>query len=682
MKKVLFVGEHPLGHTGNGKMMRALLSQLDTEEYTPSCFVFESSADPTPRLFDCLPVNIVAVSQWDMDSTMAKLLNIAQRAELDYMVFVGVDVWYYSRIYPQLRELAFKRSFKFVQIFPYDIQALRSDWVEWINNIDYPYVYSRYGYDKLKGVVPNLKYFRPPFDMPDIWKPVDEEEKNVLRKKLFPSITEEDFLFAAIGPNQIRKDYPRLIKAFSMIKEEQPNAKLYLHCNSVGAYNIIQTAEDYGLQSGDLIMRKEGVHYAATDMPNLYHAFDCFVNCSLQEGLSWTTLEAMLCGIPVIASNSTAHIELLDDAGALVRCEDLTYLPLFGKRGETLIEAFACNPQDIAEAMDRVMTNKLVRDRMTLFGRDFGLQWLEDVSDINNVLEEVLEVERVIPVEEKTLAILFAQHSAGGDVLMTTRCLKGLKERHPDLPLHYMTQPQYVDIVADNPLIDMVIPEWDESQLKKYRIVYNPHGERILPGQWGRNANSILADFYWRVLYLDRPDDFYIHKEKPPNRLALPEVPFCVVHTTGGDSHFRTYKYMANVCKYLEAKGYPTIQIGGPDDYPAGASFDWRGLRRTQDAWIMSKARFAVTVDSFHSHLAGALGVSQVALYGSGNASVCQPKQVGGTLICLSPDYIMDCQGLGPCSGSVRDCAVPCTSSHSPGKILKAIDQIIRREGK
>jgi len=700
MKKILFVGEHPLGPTGNGKMLRAILSQLDTKEYVASCFVFDQSIGPND-LFAYLPMNVISSTSVDMELTMRQLFATVEKGDIDYLVFVGVDLWYYCRMYEELRQFAKEQDFKFVHIFPYDIPTLRSDWVKWINMIDYPYVYSRYGYDMLKDEVPNLKYYRPAFQMPEIWKPVDEEGKREVRKQLFPTVADDEFLFGFIGPNQVRKDPARLIRAFSIVKDLHPNAKLYMHCNAAGSYNLIQTAEDCGLESGDFIMKKEGSLYVAADMPKLYQSFDCFMNCSLQEGLSWTTLEAMLCGIPVIASDSTAHKELLDGAGTLVPCNDLTYIPLYGKRGQTQMEAFACNPEEIANAMNVMMVDKLVRDRCTLFGRDFATAWLEDVSSINDLLEEVGESEKIV-VQEQVPAILFAQHSAAGDILMTTRCLKGLKDRHPGFSLHYMTQKKYANVLEGNPLIDKVI-EWDDSQLQKYQFPYNPHGEVILPGHWGRNSNSILADFYWKVLNLDEPDDFYIQKDKPeyietfedtddlgfwerdkvPARLErIFTSPFCVVHTTGGDPQFRTYKYMADVCKGLKDLGFPTVQLGGPDDFPAGADYDFRGQKFTEDAWVMSKARFAVTIDSFHAHLAGALGVSQVVLFGSGNAAVCQPKQVGGNLICLSPDYVRDCQGLGPCSASVRDCAIPCTGSHSPDDILSAIEELIRMEEK
>jgi ADP-heptose:LPS heptosyltransferase len=95
----------------------------------------------------------------------------------------------------------------------------------------------------------------------------------------------------------------------------------------------------------------------------------------------------------------------------------------------------------------------------------------------------------------------------------------------------------------------------------------------------------------------------------------------------------------------------------------------------------MAQACLAVTVDSFMSHLAGAMGVSQVCLFGCGNAHVVQPEQVSGRLVCLEPDYLMDCPGLGPCSGQVRDCPVPCMGVHDPAAIVDKLAEIERAIG-
>jgi len=292
--------------------------------------------------------------------------------------------------------------------------------------------------------------------------------------------------------------------------------------------------------------------------------------------------------------------------------------------------------------------------------------------------------------QEKKKRVLYVQHSSAGDILMTTRVLKGLKERYR-VPLDYMTQKKYMDIVTGNPYISKVL-EWDEETASDYLYVLNPHKERILPGHWGRNCNSILADFYWKILMVE-PDGFFIEKVRPSTEIAdeiesvaknaldrytnLDEgKPIAVVHTTGGDPHFRTYKYMSDVCKVLKEK-YTTVQLGGDIDFPAEADINLCGkLTFRETAWVMDHAVVAVTVDSFLSHLAGILGVSQVCLFGSGNVFVVRPKQMKGHLSCLVPDYVRDCQGLGPCSGVVRNCAVPCTSIHNPKTILFEIKKM------
>ena len=267
---------------------------------------------------------------------------------------------------------------------------------------------------------------------------------------------------------------------------------------------------------------------------------------------------------------------------------------------------------------------------------------------------------------------------------MTTKCFKGLRERYDGRPLVYMTQRQYVDIVEGNPYLKKVIV-WDEAEFNSYRFRLNPHQERILPGHWGRNCNTILSDFYWKILMV-KPDSIFIDKVEPEEHirdLVLSVITngkkLCIVHTTGGDPSFRTYQYMNHVCQDLRDDFY-TIQVGSSTDYEAAADLDLRGkLSFRQTAWVMQQSVLSINVDSFVSHLAGATGVSQIVLFGSGNAFVVRPDQTKGELICMVPDYIMDCPGLGPCSGSIRNCPAPCTGVHNPKEIVSQVRQLQNR---
>lgn len=680
-KRVLFVGEHPIGGTGNSKMLRALLSNIDEEKYEPACFVVDVGLiDFSKTLFNPLPIGIFISRPNNPIWNGEELLRAINLSDIDFLIMVGIDIWRYCNVYPRIKELARERKFTFIHIFPYDLQNVRLDWVDWINQIDVPCVYSRYGYEMLENYVPNLRYFRPSFQKPDMWKPLDPEKVERLRRNSFPSVPEDGFIYGFVGQNQVRKDIPGLLKAFSIVRNNIENVYLYMHTTKEGEYNIVQMAEDFGIHKGELLLKADNVSFYADQMPLLYNCFDCLVNCTMQEGLSWTVIEAMLCGIPIIASDSTAHTELVEGAGILVRCEERSYIVSIGKRGWTHIDAKTCDPEDVANAMVRIATDEGLNNLMKIQSRDFGEDWLEECSDINELLESVSEIKAIEIKKEILPAILFAQKSSGGDVLMTTRCFQGLKERHPNMQLHYMTSEQYIDIVYGCPYLDKIFP-WDESLKNEYEYVYDPHRDRILPGHWGRNANSILADFYWKILYLDEPGDFYVHIESDDYlEEFVKNKNYCIVHTTGGDPEFRTYKYMQDVCNGLNERGYTTVQLGGPNDFPAGANYDLRGLSYGKSAFVTKFARAAITVDSFHSHLSGALGTSQVVLFGSGNAAVCRPKQVSGQLICMSPDYIKDCQGLGPCSASVRDCVAKCTGRHNPKDILFNIDRILQKE--
>jgi len=58
------------------------------------------------------------------------------------------------------------------------------------------------------------------------------------------------------------------------------------------------------------------------DLPRFYSAAELFVFPSLYEGFGLPVLEAMACGAPVIAQNSSSIPEVVGDAGILIDSAD------------------------------------------------------------------------------------------------------------------------------------------------------------------------------------------------------------------------------------------------------------------------------------------------------------------------------------------------------------------------
>lgn len=680
--EVLLVGDHPYSYSGNGNMMRAILGMIDYDMYNVMCFgVAEQMPGEHLHILRSNPSYSLIYSQvtgtrdGTYDYGAHDLLNLLSVLDFNIVVFVGIDVWRYIYIMENIAAIRKQKNFVLCGIMPYDQWTLRQDWVRWFNIFDFPCVYSQYGFDMLEGHVKNLTYFRPPLANAELYVPPTEDDRKWVRSRILGG-DDEGFIFGFVGKNQFRKDPAKVMKAFSFIKDQIPKAVLYMHTSADGVYNLNSLATDYGLQKGSVLFKRKEDLLSEKDMASIFGSIDCLVNASLQEGLSWTILQAMLCGTPVIGTKTTAQTELLNPAGMSVPCYESANVPLITDFGPAMIESFACNAQDLANTMLVVAENADLREDMKQKGLAKGKAWLNGVDNINMLLASAGDrYKRAATPIAKRQAVLFAQHSSAGDILMSTQCLKGIKERHKNLPLVYMTQPMYQDLLVNNPYIDEII-DWDERMMDKFAVKYNPHGEKILPGGWN-NLDATLHSLYPYFCRVTAEDMFVDLKEPSPEvtDALKSEFPLCVVHTTGGNVDYRTYTHLDLALKKLPIH---IVQIGADSDYIVRcAHVDLRGkLSWRETAWVMSQARCAVCVDSFPMHLAGALGIDVVGLFGPAPARVTQPRTfLGARAILLEPNKLEVCPIMSSCWGHPgrNPCMSPCINTIPPNKIKAAV---------
>lgn len=682
MNNILLVSDHPEGFTGNGHMLSAILDRIDYTKFKVTAFATTPSGLPFSS--KDRPYQLIEGGLSNEDPFGAvSLLNMIQSEPPDVLMFVGLDIWKFYGVYDHLITLKEQKKFKWISLFPYDFTYFREDWKDWLAPIDVPLVYSKYGLDQLKDVDSRVQYFRPPLFDADKFTPYDPIKRKEKRNRIFQAVSDDTFLFGFFGVNQVRKDPLRLIKAFFNVKKIVPNISLYMHTEAQhGVYNIKDYLTQQGNEPGDVFVKKQGSACTTPALVDLYNSCDCLVNTSLQEGLSWTLLEAMLSGLPVIAADNTSQTELIytpkgDLAAMPIKCTGIGYIPVQLPSGLANIEARTCDMDALEDRMVYLTQNKYACDNLKEQGLIQAKKWIEEVSDINEVLGEAVSQKNVITLKQKMKKILFVQHSSAGDVLMTTQCFKGIKEKHKGMPLVYMTQPIYQDIVQNNPYIDEII-DYNEKVIKDYLIVYNPHAEKILPGGWN-NLDVTLYSMYPYFCKVN-PSTMFIDLKRPDFALDIGfNDGYIVVHTTGGSAEYRSYAHMDKVISKLP---YPTIQIGGKLDRRVEGALDLRGkLSFRETAYVMKNAKAAVVIDSFPSHLAGALGTPVVVLYGPAPARVTQPRGDKERIINLEPNMLDVCGILSHCwstppSGK-KKCTSPCINTISPLKIINAVKKLL-----
>ena len=118
------------------------------------------------------------------------------------------------------------------------------------------------------------------------------------------------------------KNHRMLFKAFSIVKHQNPSARLWV----VGSGQLRSELENLARA---LEVRDQVIFTGdRMDVPRILNALDLFVLTSFSEGLSITLLEAMSVGLPIIATNVGGNSEVIEqeESGLLVESNQPTDL--------------------------------------------------------------------------------------------------------------------------------------------------------------------------------------------------------------------------------------------------------------------------------------------------------------------------------------------------------------------
>jgi len=155
-----------------------------------------------------------------------------------------------------------------------------------------------------------------------------------------------------VGALDPRKNLDRLLGAFLRLSSNDLTLVIVGRAVAAG-YDPAASAQQLGL--GERVKFLGRV--SEEDLPALYSGARCFAFPSLAEGFGRPPVEAMACGVPVVASNRTALPETCGNAALLPDAE---------------------NAAAIADALQAACFDDLVRERLIAAGRARAAEFTSD----------------------------------------------------------------------------------------------------------------------------------------------------------------------------------------------------------------------------------------------------------------------------------------------------------------
>jgi len=200
--------------------------------------------------------------------------------------------------------------------------------------------------------------------------PMPQDQVAAFRSKR--GLPERFILF--VGTIEPRKNLTTLLEAYAMLRRDVRDQEIgNLHLVIGGAkgwfyQDVFARVEELGLE-GEVMFPG---YIPAGELPLWYNAAELFVYPSLYEGFGLPPLEAMACGTPVVASNTSALPEVVGEAG-------LTVDPL--------------DVEGLAEAMRRVLGDEAFRQEMRERGlrRAEGFSWTKTAQETVQVYRRAME---------------------------------------------------------------------------------------------------------------------------------------------------------------------------------------------------------------------------------------------------------------------------------------------------
>ena len=322
---------------------------------------------------------------------------------------------------------------------------------------------------------------------------------------------QDDFVIGFVFKNQLRKSVPNLLEGFKKFKEKNPkvSAKLLLHTDwgekdhgwdiprylkekdledgSVLATYVCHKCDDYFVRpyfgedkdcsscgsKKSVKTKNSGKGVGEKELNELYNMMDVYCHPFTSGGQELPIQEAKAAGLITLVTDYSC--------GTDSAYEHQGGLPLawneYREPSTQFIKATTC-PDSICERlkqvyeMDGESRSKLVETGRRYVQEKFSVQ--NTVGKLKHLIKSVkiraeeeekkgdkkptVSVEDFLkdtPLKDRIAVVL---PRSAGDVLMANSLIENLNDLYPDKKIFFVTQPEFYDLINDNPFIHKVIP--------------------------------------------------------------------------------------------------------------------------------------------------------------------------------------------------------------------------------
>ena len=271
-------------------------------------------------------------------------------------IFILNDVWVVGRFLKKIKE-TWKNIPPIVVYFPVDSIDLDLDWFKDFDIVKKIVVYTKFGYNEVKKIIPNSEVNIIPHgtDTSIFYKKFETREE--AKRLLFPNQDLKDsFIVLNANRNQPRKRIDLTIQAFSIFAKNKPKGvKLYLHMGIKDmGFDILKMCYRYGVDERLIISNTKKINQSVPveKLNIIYNATDIGLSTAIGEGHGLVQSEHASTGAPQIVPDHSALTELYKDTGLLV--------PIFQwlTNPDTLTVSGYVHPVNVAEKLEELYQNK------------------------------------------------------------------------------------------------------------------------------------------------------------------------------------------------------------------------------------------------------------------------------------------------------------------------------------